>query len=65
MKTVQMDYGDGLVSVDLPDSATVVEYGKTYTDPVGIDPREATREALDSPHGFAPLKELVARIKKL
>ena len=48
MKTVQMDYGDGLISVDLPDSSTIVEYGKTYSDPGGIDSRAATRKA--SPH---------------
>lgn len=65
MQTVKMDYGDGLISIELPDSATVVEYGKTYTDPKGIDPREATRKALANPHGFAPLKELGGPNKKV
>ena len=58
MQTVKMDYGDSLISIELPDSATVVEYGKNYTDPKGIDPKEATRKALDNPHGFAPLKDV-------
>ncbi len=65
MQTVKMDYGDGLMAVELPDSATVVEYGKTYKDPEGIDPREATRKALDNPHGFPPLKELGGPDKKV
>jgi len=44
--------------VELPDSAVVVRYGKTYTDPPEVDPYEATRKALDKPLGFPPLREL-------
>lgn len=65
MQTVSFDYGDGLLDIDLPDSAAVVEYGKTYVDPEGIDPYEATRNALANPHGFAPLKELGGPDKKI
>jgi len=65
MQTVKMDYGDGLMEVELPDSAIVVEYGKTYVDPVGIDPHEATKKALSAPHGFAPLSELGGPDKKV
>ena len=65
MQTVRFDYGDGHMDIELPDSATIVEYGKTYTDPAGINPRVATRKALDNPHGFAPLKELGGPNKKV
>ena len=65
MKKIKMDYGDSQMKVELPDSATVVEYGKTYVDPVGIDSREATRKALANPHGFAPLSELGGPGKKV
>ena len=65
MQEVIMDYGDGNITVELPDSATVVEYGKTYVDPPGIDPVEATKKALENPHGFAPLKELGGPGKKV
>jgi len=65
MQTVKMDYGDGLMAVELPDSATIVEYGKTYKDPEGIDPHEATRKALSNPHDFPPLKELGGPDKKV
>lgn len=51
--------------VELPDSATVVRYGETYTDPPSVDPYEATRRALEKPHGFPPLKELGGPDKKV
>ena len=65
MKSVQLDYGDSFMTVDLPDTATVVEYGKTYTDPSGIDAREAVISALKHPHGMPPLRELGGPDKKV
>jgi nickel-dependent lactate racemase len=65
MKNIHLDYGDTLLPVDLPDSAMVVEYGKTYTDPPGIDPAEAVRTALKNPLGFPPLRELGGADKKV
>ncbi|MBU2647011.1 DUF2088 domain-containing protein [bacterium] len=65
MKEVSMDYGESSISVALPDTATVVEYGKTYTDPKGIDPAKAVHKALAKPHGFPPLKELGGPGKKI
>ena len=53
------------MSVELPDSATVVRYGKTYTDPPEVDPVEATRKALEAPLGFPPLRELGGPGKKV
>ncbi len=65
MQEVLLDYGDGKMRVELPDSAMVVRYGKTYTDPPEVDPYEATRKALDKPLGFPPLRELGGPNKKV
>jgi hypothetical protein len=59
MQEVQLDYGDGLMPVEVPDSATIVRYGETYVDPPEVDPWEATRQALENPVGTPPLRELV------
>jgi nickel-dependent lactate racemase len=64
MANVLLDYGDGKMAVDLPDSATVVHYGQTYTDPPAVDPYAAVRRALEKPLGFPPLKELAGSGKK-
>ena len=65
MKDVLLDYGDGKMPVELPDTATVVQYGKTYTDPPAVDPAEAVRNALKKPLGFPPLRELSGPKKKI
>ena len=59
MKRVELEYGDAKMPVELPDSATVVRYGETYTDPPRVDPVEATRRALENPLGMKPIRELV------
>jgi hypothetical protein len=64
-KTVVLDYGDGHMPVDLPDSAEVVRYGETYADPPAVDPYDATRAALEHPVGFPPLRELGGPGKKV
>lgn len=58
MQTVELDYGLGKMSLELPDSAVVVRYGKTYQDPPSVDSVARTRAALDTPLGMPPLKEL-------
>ena len=58
MQEVVLDYGDGRMPVELPDSATIVRYGTTYQDPPEVDPLEATRKALSEPLGMPPLREL-------
>ena len=58
MKGVKLDYGDGYLPVDLPDSAEVVRYGETYTDPPAVNPYDTTRAALEKPLGLPPLPEL-------
>ena len=35
MKAVKIDYGDGHMEINLPDSATVVRYKETYDDQIG------------------------------
>ncbi len=65
MQEVMLEYGDAWMRVELPDSATVVRYGKTYTDPPEVDPVEATRKALEAPLGFPPLRELGGTGKKV
>ena len=35
MKDVLLDYGDKHLTVQLPDSATIVRYGDTYQSPGG------------------------------
>ncbi len=58
MKAVVLDYGDGVLPVELPDSAEVLRYGESYIDPPTADPWMATRWALENPFGSAPLREL-------
>lgn len=65
MQEVLLDYGDGHMPITLPDSATVVRYGEAYSDPPEIQPSEATRQALQKPLGFPPLKELGGPDKKV
>ena len=48
------------MSVELPDSAIVVRYGKTYEDPPIVDAVLAVRTALDMP----PLSELPALVSQ-
>ena len=49
MQDVLLDYGDTRMRVELPDSAMVVRYGKTYTDPPAVDAVNVTRKALAAP----------------
>ena len=65
MQEVLLDYGDAKMRVELPDSATVARYGKTYQDPPAIDNAAATRRALENPLGFPPLKEMAGPDKKV
>lgn len=65
MQEILLDYGDTRMRAELPDSAVVVRYGKTYTDPPAVDPVEATRKALASPLGSPPLRELGGPGKKV
>lgn len=65
MQDVLLDYGDTHMPITLPDTAKVVRYGQDYTNPPEVDPYEATRRALEKPHGFPPLRELGGPDKKV
>jgi len=65
MQQILLDYGDSKMATELPDSAVVVRYGKTYTDPPEVDAHEATQAALENPSGFPPLRELGGPDKKV
>jgi nickel-dependent lactate racemase len=65
MQDVLLDYGDTKMRVELPDSATVVRYGETYTDPDAVDAVAAIRTALRNPLGFPPLRDLGGPTKKV
>jgi nickel-dependent lactate racemase len=65
MQEVMLEYGDSHLRVELPDSATVVRYGRTYNDPPEVNPAEAVRKALQKPLGFPPLRELAGPGKKV
>ena len=57
---VALEYGDGHVRVELPDTATVVRAGQAHAEPDPLpDPEAATREAVRNPLGCAPLGDLV------
>lgn len=61
MREVLLEYGDGKMAVEVPDTATVFHIGRDNTDPPEVDPREATRQALASPLGMPPLRQLVKK----
>lgn len=57
---IDLEYGDGLMSVELPDSAFVVRPETTTHEPPPLpDPVTTTREAVENPLGSAPIPELV------
>lgn len=65
MQEVILDYGDTNMPVKLPDTACIVRYGQTYSDPPEVDPRDATHRALEKPLGLSPLKELGGADKRV
>jgi len=63
MINLDLNYGLSKLSIELPNSAIIVRYGKTYQDPPQIDPVKATQLALKKPIGIPPLKELAGHGK--
>ena len=60
MKTVQLEYGEGVLDVELPDSADVFIPGETVPDPPYIlDVETTTRESILNPLGMPPISDLV------
>src|SRR6478735_10272374 len=55
-----IEYGDGLVEVDVPDDTTVISPDHADHEPPPLpDPIAATREALGDPLGSGPIGDLV------
>lgn len=66
MKKIKLEYGEGQVEVELPDSADVYETGVTVKDPKGLDDVvAATREAILHPIGLKPISEQVHKGSKV
>ncbi len=61
MTSVRLEYGDGHIDALLPDDAIVVRSGHAHREPEPLpDPVAATRDALRSPVGSAPLHQSVS-----
>lgn len=60
MKKVQLEYGQGVLDVELPDTADVFIPGETVQDPPLLkDIEEATRESIINPIGMPSISELI------
>ncbi len=63
---VKLEYGDGQVEVEVPESSDVFETGVTVKDPKGLDDvKAATLEALRHPLDMKPISELVHEGSKI
>lgn len=66
MQEVLLDYGDTKMRVELPDHATVIRYGHTYTDPAPLgDSVELTKKALQRPLDTPPLGAMAGPDKRV
>jgi hypothetical protein len=60
MKLVQFEYGEGILSAQLPDSAEIFIPGETVADPPYLENvEEATRFSILNPIGMPPISERV------
>lgn len=60
MKIVDLEYGQGTLSVELPDSAEIFVPGETVPDPAHLeDVVSATRGSILNPIGMPPIERLV------
>lgn len=65
MRRVDFEYGQGVMTAELPDTADVFVPGETVPDrPTLADPVGATRESIPRPIGMDPLTKLVRRGSK-
>lgn len=66
MKTVRLEYGDGHLDAELPDTAVEINSGQHRPEPEPLaDPVAATRDALREPLGTRPLDQLLGRQSKI
>ena len=60
MKPVQLEYGQGTLTIDLPDLAEIFIPGETVPDPAFLEDLEAaTRYSIQNPIGTPPIHKLV------
>ncbi|MBA7563421.1 hypothetical protein ES708_05079 [subsurface metagenome] len=60
MKSCKIEYGDTMMEIEVPESATVISPEDLRHDPPAVDPYKATLEALENPLNMSPLKKLVS-----
>ena len=68
MKTVEFEYGQGVMTAELPDSADIFVPGETVKDPPFIPQGrlvEETRRSIRDPIGMKPIAELVSAGSKV
>lgn len=67
MKNVDLIYGDGKMTVELPENTTVINYARDFKDPEPLidDPIQATREAVENPLGVEPLSNQIKKGMKI
>ncbi len=66
MKTIDFEYGEGMLQAELPDNADIFIPGITVPDPPFLpDPVSATKEAISNPIGMKPISELVNKGSKV
>jgi nickel-dependent lactate racemase len=65
MLDVLLDYGSAKMPVELPDGAHILRLSELTNDPPAIDPASAVCEALASPLGAPPIRELAGPGKKV
>jgi len=65
MKSTAIEYGDGLMNIDVPDGAMIKTPAELAHDPPAPDPYESTRRALEAPLGMPPLRDLGGPGKKV
>ena len=60
MKTARMRYSTAWMDIQVPDTATVLEYGTDAFPAIDVhpNPKQAVRDALQSPIGAPPLSDL-------
>lgn len=60
MRRLTLEYGDGVMEVEVPDSTVVVQPGETHTEPAPVaNPVEETQAAIRHPLGSRPIRDRV------
>lgn len=66
MKTIRLEYGDGTIDAQVPDTAVEIVPGRAHDEPEPLaDPVAVTRDALRSPLGMAPITDQVGPGSKI